>query len=325
MQLFIRTFGWLLLIGMFLVLPAALWYSFADFRPALHARAGTLVCATETPVSSDSVCRSFWLELTATSGFRAEAGLLIPSNPPTPLPAVILLGGKATGKHAIDYVLDRTDMIVLALDYPYNPRPSYTFRTFAADLPAIQRALFDMIPAAQLAVDYLTGRTDIDTNRIVVIGYSFGAPFVPIIMANDPRPAVAVMVYGGGGLVSLIRHNVRRYEGPAVSTAVGWISGLLLHPLEPLRWVDRIAPRPLLMLNGGDDEQVPRANSDALFAAAREPKKRILLPSRHVRPDNVALTRMILDTLRGELGRMGILPPHAAPRQRSEDTPVQMR
>ncbi len=324
MRSVLRASGLLFLLVFLLLLPGILWYSFADFRPFLRARAGQLVRAVETPVASDTLCRTSWLDLIGSTGFRAEAGLLVPVGNDRRLPAAILLGGKATGKHAIDYVLDRSEMAVLALDYPYEPRPSYTLPTFAADIPAIQGALFDMIPATQLAVDYLTQRADIDTNRIVVIGYSFGAPFVPMILRNDPRPSVAVIVYGGGGLTSLIRHNVRRYEGPIVSTAVGWISGLLLHPLEPLRWVDRIAPRPVLFLNGSNDEQIPRANADALFEAAREPKTRILLPSGHVRPDNVRLTRMILDSLRGELGRMGILPP-GSPTQQSAHTTGQMR
>lgn len=36
-----------------------------------------------------------------------------------------------------------------------------------------------------------------------------------------------------------------------------------------------ISPRSLLMVNGTKDQAIPRVNAEALFAAAREPKRHI--------------------------------------------------
>jgi fermentation-respiration switch protein FrsA (DUF1100 family) len=116
------------------------------------------------------------------------------------------------------------------------------------------------------------------------------------------------MVYGGGDLQSLIRHNVRRYEGALFSSFVGFLSGLLLRPLEPLRHIQKVSPTPLIMINGQQDEQIPRENSEMLFGAAREPKGLIWLPSRHVNPRDTTLTRTIIQTLSAELSVLGILP-----------------
>ena len=286
---------------------ALLCYWHADYRPAFRVRAGRLCGVDSVLISADSQSRKFWLRLRGSSGFVADAGLLVPAKASVRQPAAILLGGKATGKHAIDYVLDNDDLFVLALDYAYDPRPSYTLGTILADAPSARRALLDMVPASRLAVDYLLQRGDVDSTRIIIVGYSFGAPFVPVIFESDPRPAVAVMVYGGGGLYSMIRHNVRRYEGPVLSELVGLLGAVLLRPLEPLRYAHRISPRPLLMINGLGDEQIPRENTEMMYRMAREPKKLVFLPSQHVRPDNVTLTRMILATLRGELHSMGIV------------------
>jgi dipeptidyl aminopeptidase/acylaminoacyl peptidase len=158
-----------------------------------------------------------------------------------------------------------------------------------------------------LVLDYLERRGDVDMSKVVMLGYSFGAPFVPVTMANDPRPAVAAMVYGGGDMESLIRHNVGRYEGPFIAALVGKISGVLLHPLEPLRYVEKISPRPVLMLNGLNDEQVPRPNTEMLYEKAGQPKKIIWLESKHVNTRNVALTLKIIQTLRNELVALDIL------------------
>jgi fermentation-respiration switch protein FrsA (DUF1100 family) len=92
-----------------------------------------------------------------------------------------------------------------------------------------------------------------------------------------------------------------------MSEFVGRLGGLLLHPLEPLRYADKITPTPLIMINGLNDEQVPRYNTELFFNAAREPKKLIWLDSKHVNPRNPELTRRIIAELKEELRRLKIL------------------
>jgi predicted peptidase len=224
-------------------------------------------------------------------------------------PAIILLGGKTTGKYAVDHALDIENVLIISPDYPYEPRESYSVASFLGDIPDIRQALLDMVPSVMLITDYLWDRPDVDTTRVVLLGYSFGAPFVPCVISQDRRSAVAVMVYGGGDLHSLIRHNVARFEGPVFSELAGFLGGLLLRPMEPMQFVDRIAPTPLVMINGTQDEQVPRENAELLYAAARQPKKLIWLESRHVNVRNIELTVRIIRALKAELTRMRILEP----------------
>lgn len=305
---------WILriLVALVVLLLLGWWYlARQDFAAYFQERRGAGFVAEEEPAGEDSLFRKSWVRLRTPEEFSVLCGVLAPNavgDTARRYPAIIVLGGKATGRYAVDYALDIRDVILVAPDYPYEPRESYTIPEFLWDVPAIRRAIVDMIPSVMLIMDYLARRPDVDTTRIVLLGYSFGAPFVPVIMAHDQRPAVAAMVYGGGDLESLIGHNVARYEGEGTSRFVGWLAGLLLRPLEPLRYAGQIAPTPLVMINGTEDEQVPRANTERLYDAAREPKKLIWIESRHVHPRNVELTRRIIATLRGELVRLNILP-----------------
>lgn len=305
---------WILriLVALVVLLLLGWWYlARQDFAAYFQDRRGAAFVAEEEPAGEDSLFRKSWVRLRTPEEFSVLCGVLAPNavgDTARRYPAIIVLGGKATGRYAVDYALDIRDVILVAPDYPYEPRESYTIPEFLWDVPAIRRAIVDMIPSVMLIMDYLARRPDVDTTRIVLLGYSFGAPFVPVIMAHDQRPAVAAMVYGGGDLESLIGHNVARYEGEGTSRFVGWLAGLLLRPLEPLRYAGQIAPTPLVMINGTEDEQVPRANTERLYDAAREPKKLIWIESRHVHPRNVELTRRIIATLRGELVRLNILP-----------------
>lgn len=292
----------------------ALWVVLTkDYGEYFAERKGRLSSVSLTPVESDGHFRKAWLTLRGTDGLNVDCGMLTPADTTRRYPAIVLLGGKATGKYAVNYALNIEDVIIIAPDYPYEPRRSYTVLEFLGDVPEMRGALLDMVPSAMLLLDYLRQRSDVDTGRVVLLGYSFGAPLVPAIIAHDRRPAVAAMVYAGGDLHSLIRHNVRRHEGPIVSEVVATLGALLLDPLEPMRYAGRIPPTPLVMINGLHDEQIPRDNAEQFYNAVIGPKNIIWLESMHVHPKNVDLTRMIIDTLKAELGALGILPTHHHP------------
>jgi len=308
MRFFRRILQFLLvLVGLLLI---GAWYLYTrDYTKYFLKTKGKLAEVNERITEGNPHFKKSWLTLVNDRGFTVNCGILVPRGEPRRFPAIILLGGKATGKYAIDYALEIPDVILIAVDYPYEPRDSYTIPQFVRDIPAIRTALIDMMPSVMLVTDYLWQRADVDTTLVVLLGYSFGAPFVPCLMANDHRPAVAAIVYGGGDLRSLIAHNVNRYEGKALSDFVGILGGILLHPVEPLRYVDRISPAPLVMINGANDEQIPRKNTELLFRAAREPKKQIWLESKHVNPANIELTKEIIKTLNEELRRLKVLEP----------------
>ena len=296
------------ILALLLLLVPLFYFSLRDYDAEFALLKGKLVAASLEPAGTSPEGTRHWLTLKSDHGLTANCGLLLPSEPKGRFPAIVLLGGKATGKYAIDYALGVRNVIIVAPDYPYTPRDSYTVLEALTDLPAIRRALFDMVPSVELLMDYLWTREDVDTGKVVMLGYSFGAPYVPYLASHDRRFKAAVMVDGGGNLGSMIRHNVRRYEGPVFSSFFGFLSGLLLRPLEPLRFIHGVSPTPLVMINGTYDEQVPRRNTEMLFAAAGAPKRLIWLPSRHVNPRDTALTRSIIYTLSGELTRLGILP-----------------
>jgi hypothetical protein len=300
---FLGTFLFLTFFVCFLTL----FFSFKDYSRYFQSTRGTQTSISIQQYACDALTKKSWLTINADNGFNVQAGLLAPRDSNKRYPAIILLGGKATGKFAVNYALDIDNVVLLALDYPYEPLESYTFWTILWDVPRVRKALLDMIPSAILAADYLFSRRDVDTTRLVILGYSFGAPFVPAIVTHDRRAAAAVMVYGGGELTSMIRHNVARYESVWLSEFVGRLGGALLHPLEPLKYADKISPTPLVMINGTNDEQIPSKNTELFFNAAKEPKKLIWLKSQHVRPNNPELTRRIITTLKEELKRLKIL------------------
>jgi fermentation-respiration switch protein FrsA (DUF1100 family) len=60
-----------------------------------------------------------------------------------------------------------------------------------------------------------------------------------------------------------------------------WLVHVDAHELRPVDVVGRIAPRPLLITHGADDEIVPVRHAYTLFKAAEEPKDLWIVPGAH--------------------------------------------
>ena len=55
-------------------------------------------------------------------------------------------------------------------------------------------------------------------------------------------------------------------------------TGTDLDDLRPAEVIDRIGPRPLLLVHGSGDEAIPAAEAERNFEAAKEPKKLVVVP-----------------------------------------------
>jgi fermentation-respiration switch protein FrsA (DUF1100 family) len=81
----------------------------------------------------------------------------------------------------------------------------------------------------------------------------------------------------------------------------------------PEAWIGQVAPRPVMMLNASEDEQIPRSSVDLLYAAAGDPKELIWLPGKHMqgnRPEVIEqlITAMVTRILRADPNFVPIVP-----------------
>ena len=140
-----------------------------------------------------------------------------------------------------------------------------------------------------------------------------GAPAVTIAGAVDTRVAAVVALYGGGRLGTLVAHTLQHPDQrspyrPWPAVALGHALAWFIAPLEPVRYVAGIAPRPYLMINGADDTLIPRECVGALYEAAGAPKDLIWLRGEHVQPDEQELIRQVAGRISDWLVARGLLP-----------------
>lgn len=119
---------------------------------------------------------------------------------------------------------------------------------------------------AREALAYLRTRSDVDQARIVYLGKSLGGA-AAVQLATEAPPHRLILQAAFTSLPDLARHHY-----PFLPT------GLLLRSRYPT--VERIARvgAPVLVAHGDQDEVVPVRHAHALYAAAAEPKRLLIVP-----------------------------------------------
>lgn len=199
---------------------------------------------------------------------RRPAVLLMHGLPGTAIEALNLMGIELAARGAV----------VLAIDAPWVRRgglPDFTTRDSVEQVQLIQ----DM----QRAVDVLIARDDVDPTRIGYVGGSYGGAMGALFVGIERRLRAANLFVPDGGLVAHFTNEAGEAVGPLAShgtqTQQLWLGAM--RPIEPIRYVGRSTPTPLLIQNGRSDPLVTVEDAEALHAAAGNPKEVIWYDAGH--------------------------------------------
>ena len=141
---------------------------------------------------------------------------------------------------------------------------------------------------ARRALDYLAQRPFGDPARIGLIGFSAGALIGCQLASEDPRIAAFASCAGPteirrladpSGAAAFVDQAraigiIRRADFPA--SIEEWAAQF--RTIRPIDVIDRIAPRPVLLLHGARDDVVPVADAQALYDRAGDPREIVILP-----------------------------------------------
>jgi len=132
-------------------------------------------------------------------------------------------------------------------------------------------------------IDYLYALPQLDNTYLSLLGFSGGAAVSVYLAAEDKRvssvvacacPAEFNLFTRGSKPQSLIDHfreigAIRDDSFP--SSTREWLDGFEI--VKPVDYIDRIAPRPLLLVHGSQDETVDISHARRLYAKAGHPKQ----------------------------------------------------
>ncbi len=123
--------------------------------------------------------------------------------------------------------------------------------------------------------------------RVGLIGFSMGGAIALSTSPLSPMVVGTVSDSTFAELKSIVRNAaiVRRVP-PPLASVIGWLVVALasirlranLFSADPIHWVGKISPCPVLIMHGAADEGVPVSEAYRLYNAAREPKELWIVP-----------------------------------------------
>lgn len=270
---------------------------------AYRRLAGTLVKAEIGAPQTRGRYLLTTVRLTSTTGIVATGQMLAPARENGPMPGVLLQDGREENSNVIGRLpAEFGNVVVLALDYPAEIPYEIKLSDVALHPGQLKRAAHRIPALFILGAQYLARRTDIDTARVAIAATSFAVPFATIAAAVDQRFRNVALVYGAGDLARVLAANIA--VAPILREPTAWLATRPFADLGPERFARAIAPRPIVMVNGVDDPQMPRSAVQRLYDAAGQPKTLIWLHTGHLEPTDSALIRSLVDTA---LARMPVL------------------
>jgi putative redox protein len=138
------------------------------------------------------------------------------------------------------------------------------------------------------AIDFLYDLDEVDKSRLCLLGSSGGGAVSVYVAANDHRVSSLVTFACPADFTFLPSEEyskalidrfrsigiIRDADFPA--SVEEWLRGF--STISPAKWIDRISPRPLLLVHGALDDIVPAAHAHKLYERAKDPKELIILP-----------------------------------------------
>lgn len=274
----------------------------------LARRKGRLVRIQETPSYYDGTTTIHDVTLESSTGLVVDARVrrAIDATAATPKPAAVIIGGAHTGRGSVNLVQNDNPYVSLGMNYQDVIQYEYDADKILEQKDLVREAVRNIPAMVSLLVDYVDSLDYVDHDRIVMIGVSFGGFFTPRTAAVDQRIRNIALLYTGADLTMLATQGARRGVPDAIATLGGDLALLGWQDMDPLHWIDDVAPRHILMVNGREDEQILNDGARELFARAHEPKEFIWLPTGHLSPEDTTLIQELVDTA---MARLPVLKP----------------
>lgn len=188
-------------------------------------------------------------------------------------PAIIIVHGwGGTRLQGLSYapVLHRSGFNLLLIDLR-NHAKSKSSSTFTSFGYYEKKDIFG-------AVEFLAYKKNISS--IGIFGFSMGGASSILAMAENTKIKAGIFEGSFANFYEVIKYAGRsKYHIPEypllplIMSIYAWRGKLEVDKLKPVELIGNIAPRPVFIIHGTEDQTVPPQNGKALYQAAQEPRE----------------------------------------------------
>jgi pimeloyl-ACP methyl ester carboxylesterase len=285
---------------------------------ALEYRAGVKLDVQRSKRESEGPLRVERIEYTSVDGERVPALFAVPAEH-APRGCLIFVPGFGQPKEALPELregLAKLRLATFTIDARNVGARGSDEQALAAvkDAKGVRAMLLDTVADLRVGLDWLERRPECQSN-IAVLGTSFGGTVATHLAAQDDRVKAAVVTSVGATYKQTIL--MQPLAAKAVPGLPNYVEGAnqnpavldqaltVLSPYDLERWIGKIAPRPVMLINGRFDPIVTPGDALQLAAAARSPKTVLYFNGGHdpfaQGPDSDKVTRTATKFLRDSL------------------------
>ena len=204
--------------------------------------------------------------------------------PSHPLPVLFILGGLETGFDSVQHVSDIGDNILVGYNWPINSKLPKGI-SILTEFPSIYKGIYKSPGQIAKAIEWVSDQSWSEKEKISLLGFSIGAiasPAVQHIIENRGLTNIGwtVLAYGGTNIGQLVNSNPN-IKPKWAKPLFGWIIQLLFNPIDPKEHLEYISGN-FLLINGKDDEFIPKESSSLMQNLTPSPKTTILLDGKHM-------------------------------------------
>ena len=134
-------------------------------------------------------------------------------------------------------------------------------------------------------IDYLWLQKEVDRLRLILLGYSAGAAVSINVASQDNRVSAVASCACPAELSFIVKEPqqlIQYFRGIGIirdpdfpPSVEEWLDGF--NKVNAVRAINKLAPRPVLIVHGVNDDLVKVTAAHELFQAAGEPKKLVLI------------------------------------------------
>lgn len=161
---------------------------------------------------------------------------------------------------AVELAKDGTTSLLI--DTPWAAEQWFPTRDSAKDYDFSVKQVKEI----RRALDVLMLQPNVDKTRVALVGHDFGAMYGALAAAADPRVTAFVYMAGTSSFTDWFLFAPKR-EGAEKEAFVAKLA-----PLDPIKYLPRISPRPILLQFGSKDHFVKNDAANAMADAVTGPK-----------------------------------------------------
>jgi len=224
------------------------------------------------------------------------------------LPVITILGGLRIARENFSFIKNPGQNIIIIYIYPYQAE-QWQRGFILSEIPKVRSAILQTPGQIAELMHWTQQQEWADTNKVSLLGYSFGALFTPAVeqvaAQNHIRTGPLIISYGGADFDLLLQQNLK-VKPKWLRPLIAWFGSTLIYSVDPIHHAPKMKGN-IYLINGRHDNQIPKDSWQLLHRLAPATSKIDILDEGHMHPRKPELTQKLVDMSRQWLKKQGIL------------------